>query len=132
MQWFDFCRTSHGIGVCSVDHNVTGEHLRNLRLIDCRGASPPWPVIDASPVSKYAPLSYIWGVANNDLSDGTSNINTSRMLYKLPKTIEDSIYVTKGLSIDFLWVDRYCINQLDTHDKDEQIQQINVLLPSLA
>ncbi|KUJ09378.1 HET-domain-containing protein, partial [Mollisia scopiformis] len=45
----------------------------------------------------------------------------------LPEVIEDSIFVTSSLGIQYLWVDRYCINQQDAADKHEQISNMDVI-----
>lgn len=68
--------------------------------------------------SKFACLSYRWGVAPEEIVRTTSaniaehtrgiNINT------LPKTVVDAVTVCRELSIPYLWVDALCIIQKRT------------------
>jgi hypothetical protein len=53
---------------------------------------------------------------------------TSRpTLDDLPKVINDSIDVTLRLHLRYLWVDRYCIDQSDEHNKHNQIRQMDLI-----
>src|SRR5205814_2303277 len=39
----------------------------------------------------------------------------------LPQTIQDAVEVTRKVGLRYLWVDKYCINQQDTLEKQQQI-----------
>lgn len=41
--------------------------------------------------------------------------------------IQDSIWATKKLGIDYLWVDKYCIDQNDTESKHETIMRMDLI-----
>ncbi|KAL0941514.1 tol protein [Colletotrichum truncatum] len=66
---------------------------------------PGFKVMDAStretvPLPEghgYAALSYVWGKQSDETG--------------MPKVVEDAFEVTKNLGIQYLWVDRYCIDQ---------------------
>jgi hypothetical protein len=59
-----------------------------------------------------------WGPSVAQQSDR----NPKSGLPNLPRTVEDAILVTLNLEYNYLWVDRYCINQ---HGDDEKVMQIN-------
>jgi len=46
------------------------------------------------------------------------------MPHDVPRTISDAVRVAKQLGFDFLWVDRYCIDQTNEADIREQIQHM--------
>ena len=45
----------------------------------------------------------------------------------LPKTVEDALYVCTELSIPFLWVDLYCIDQDNPEKKAKQINSMGYI-----
>lgn len=64
---------------------------------------------------RYPALSYCWGRSMPD--EGKTMLATLGFhlrgleLHKLPKTIQDTIYVPRKLGIPYLWVDALCIVQ---------------------
>jgi hypothetical protein len=87
-----------------------------LRLIDCRTRQ----ILPATANQSYICLSYVWGQGT---ADGAT---TGSMLPDVvPKTVEDAMYVAIHLGIPFLWVDRYCIDQQNSHDKHNIIQNMD-------
>jgi Heterokaryon incompatibility protein (HET) len=48
-------------------------------------------------------------------------------LNDLPRTIEDAVDATRRLGKQYLWVDRYCINQLDLVEKSTQIHSMSTI-----
>ncbi|KAF1974649.1 heterokaryon incompatibility, partial [Bimuria novae-zelandiae CBS 107.79] len=67
----------------------------------------------------YIALSYVWG--DNSNGDDASYLLEGK---SLPRTIEDSIAMTKSLYYRYLWIDRYCIDQSNAAEKEEQIVQM--------
>jgi hypothetical protein len=66
----------------------------------------------------YVALSYIWGsISSPSLS--------SPQLSQAPPTIEDAIICTQALGFQYLWVDRYCIDQSDPETKHALIQRMD-------
>ncbi|KAH9207973.1 heterokaryon incompatibility, partial [Leptodontidium sp. 2 PMI_412] len=53
----------------------------------------------------YVTLSYLWGEGGNEMPF------SGRLPLKTPRTIEDALLVTLRLGFQYLWIDRYCINQ---------------------
>jgi hypothetical protein len=48
----------------------------------------------------------------------------------LPATIEDAIQVTQNLGFQYLWVDKYCVLQIDQSDFKHQIRQMHLIYRS--
>jgi hypothetical protein len=92
-------------------------------LIDCNELA----IVRADFPIRWVTLSYVWGhrpqssAVKNDLGFREG----SRLPPDLPRTVEDAISVTKQLGYRFLWVDEYCIDQLDENHRTEQIGQMD-------
>lgn len=107
---------------CSANHLSTCQpHIIGapdfFRLIDCKAQQ----VIEAQPGCEYLALSYVWGTKTR------TSIGRLGDLENCPKVIIDSMDVTLNLSFRYLWVDRYCIDQLDDEDKQRQIRQMDLI-----
>lgn len=101
------------------------QKIPGMRLIDCRTRTVvPAPKGNVS----YAALSYVWGESGQaNFGNGSMIQNGSHTLSEnLPKTISDAILVTRKLDIRYLWIDRYCIQQVaeTKEEKDEKHGQI--------
>lgn len=94
-----------------IDKNI---YFSQLKVIDCRTRS----VVMALPNCEYAALSYVWGPRYEMSNWHTSN---DRLPSVVPRTIDDAISLVRHLGWNYLWIDRYCINQNDDDDKSEQI-----------
>ncbi|KAE9368928.1 HET-domain-containing protein [Stipitochalara longipes BDJ] len=119
---FDHQFVKDCISYCSLNHSsCKTQQTQDLpiffRVIDCKTRQ----VVVAEPGCQYLALSYVWGATT-----GTSDDNP-RGLDKCPKVINDSIDVTLMLTFRYLWVDRYCVDQLDAEDKHHQIQQMDLI-----
>jgi hypothetical protein len=73
-------------------------------------------VIDAPEGCDYIALSYVWG------KSGTDDHST-----RFDKVIEDSVTVTLGLGMQYLWADKICIDQSDEENKRHQIRQMDLI-----
>ncbi|KAG4442580.1 hypothetical protein IFR05_001910 [Cadophora sp. M221] len=118
-HWIDFCRLNH-FGDC-VPTDLIG--ISSLRVISCITQS----VINAPQGCKYVALSYVWGRSHLPDQDGKSGAPS---LHAAPKVIADSIEVTRLLGFQYLWVDRYCINQSDAYEKHDQICRMDAIYAS--
>ena len=117
-SWINDCRSNHP-DTCGMRIRTA---LPSLRVIDCvkrrlRILSPDTP---------YICLSYVWG---NARAEDTSSADC---LSILPKTIEDSVSVAIKIGIPFLWVDRYCIDQNNTAEKHNLIQNMDTVYRGAA
>jgi len=115
-SWIEYCQDNHG-KVCPSTPRTT---IRNLKLLDCVSHD----VVDArGPYShKYAALSYVWGqsASAQEVPFG-SNSNA------LPLTVKDAVAVARALGYRYLWIDRYCIPQSDSEEKQIQIAQMDTI-----
>jgi hypothetical protein len=82
---------------------------------------------------KYLILSYCWGSGNNPAK--TTRANLAGRLKRideaqLPKTIQDTIKVTRLLGFRYLWVDALCIIQ--SHDGDNYQDDFKAEAPKMG
>lgn len=129
-KWLSDCSHSHQQRCILQDR----QYLRNLKVIDCGRRA----IVPAPPDCSFVALSYVWGPPS-----AQPNIASSDLTMDLPRTIEDSMFVTQNLGYVYLWIDRYvsgvcrqafmeavqltplqCINQNDEREKKEQIAQM--------
>lgn len=127
--WIETCTGKHTSesGKCRqpeiLSSHTHGHSERNIRVIDVQTRI----IVPRQPGEiEYAALSYVWSQAHGEIANledrdapqGSSNILPS----KVPKVVEDAIFVCKKLSIPYLWVDRHCINQGDEVSRVQEIQ----------
>ncbi|KAE8445543.1 hypothetical protein EG329_013307 [Mollisiaceae sp. DMI_Dod_QoI] len=108
--WLTVCGKMHTSSCFSEDRTT----VQYLKFLDCR--SRKLVPADSLP---YVTLSYMWG-ANERPPLYTEQLGTD-----LPPTIEDAIAVTLQLGYQYLWIDRYCINQQNKEQAMSQIQQMD-------
>jgi hypothetical protein len=107
-EWISYCEHKHRT-LCS---RRVLPRPSNLRVFDCRNGR----VIDVPKGCDYIALSYVWG------KSGTGDHST-----QFDKVIEDSITVTLGLGMRYLWADKICIDQSDENEKRHQICQMDLI-----
>ncbi|KAK8078727.1 hypothetical protein PG994_002534 [Apiospora phragmitis] len=89
------------IEICAKEHKSCQNRLEEvigLKVIDCESQK----VVLAPAKCQYIALSYVWGAAQADAT------------VAFPRVVRDSITVATALGCQYLWVDRYCIDQEDT------------------
>ncbi|KAI1343092.1 heterokaryon incompatibility protein-domain-containing protein [Xylariaceae sp. FL0016] len=96
------------------------------RLIDVgNGAESLLRIVitDGARQYKYIALSHRWVTENEACSLTSDNIHTYTnregagiRLEQLPKTFQDAVTITRGLGIQYLWIDSLCIIQKDKAD----------------
>ncbi|KAF2828758.1 HET-domain-containing protein [Ophiobolus disseminans] len=109
--WLHTCRLNHGM-----ECKPSASETSILRLIDCRTRR----IIQATRSQSYICLSYVWGTDVTLVS-----ANQTILPDLLPKTVEDAMFVAINLSIPFLWVDRYCIDQDNLEEKHSIIRNMD-------
>jgi hypothetical protein len=110
--WLQFCAHNH----TKRCHLEPQPDVPNLRFIDCSTRS----VVPAQG-QPYVTLSYRWGV--NDRGSSFHEILPA----SIPLTIEDAITATQRLGFRYLWVDRYCIDQQNEQEKQQQFAKMDVI-----
>jgi hypothetical protein len=128
--WLDYDLIRSWIKICVERHTeLCGEGMRfkrrllDIKLIDVDRRK----IVQDDGDLPYAALSYVWGSsleATSSTSEPELPINDS-LPSQLPKTIEDAIVFTKKLGLNYLWIDRYCINQRDPVDVEKQISNMD-------
>ncbi|KAF2660597.1 HET-domain-containing protein, partial [Lophiostoma macrostomum CBS 122681] len=114
--WIKFCKENHD-GACKATGQDIVSTIPSLKFMDCRTRR----IVPATKTNEpYAALSYLWG----DVGHAKP---TSNNLDHLPATIEDALRVTSLLGLKYLWVDRYCINQLSDEDKSSQVAKMDLI-----
>jgi hypothetical protein len=93
--WLEFCTTDPAHEQCAPTQY---DYLPGLKVIDCYRLC----VVQAPPSCLYLALSYVWGKVDKDRKLAPNLSNET-----LPRTIKDSITVTRLLEYQYLWIDRY-------------------------
>jgi hypothetical protein len=119
-----YCLSNHGQACNSLERPVF-ENLRpsafSFRVIDCVSGRVTNAVLDCT----YVALSYLWGTEPSKSAIFASSTDQPMLPDDCPRVIRDSIDVTLKLGCKYLWVDRYCINQLDEIDQKTQVSQMD-------
>lgn len=101
----------------------------SIQLIDVEDMM----VISATTRYRYLALSYVWG---KHVSFETTSKNIESLCHKgglgtrmdeIPQTIKDAMDVVRNLGERYLWVDRLCIEQDNTTQKEAHIQKMDVI-----
>ena len=120
-SWIHQCETQH-TKTCNTSTLLT---VTSFKLIQCTTRL----IVPSSPTCQYVTLSYVWGPSNS--SDG-NGFSCNQLPMNLPKTIEDAITVTMELGFEYLWIDRYCIDQSNNPEKHQQLQQMGSIYRNAA
>ena len=116
-EWLRDCNESHS------DHGIASAKDNKLptRVLDVGDAESPNQLLlynTEGKQGKYIALSHRWGEAN-PLSTMKKNIDAHHNAINfndLPKTFQDAVVITRGLNVQFLWIDSLCIIQDDADD----------------
>lgn len=117
--WLQYCKNNHNLlcGRSKQSRVTTG-----LRLIDCTDRTV---ITAAQNNNTYVALSYVWG-SSSDIDSRVRYIDNRCLLpQKLSSVISDAISVAQALGFQYLWVDKFCIDQDNAAAKHDQIGQMN-------
>ncbi|KAF2705781.1 HET-domain-containing protein, partial [Pleomassaria siparia CBS 279.74] len=121
-HWLSVCKTSHTKCSAWSIRKPGSRHLptRILDLENTNASRVKLHVPDDSDTSDYVALSYCWGRSGNpyytDQSNLQRHISEGIEVSSLPKTLQDSIELTRRLGVKYLWIDALCIVQKDRED----------------
>jgi hypothetical protein len=110
--WIEYCRANHK-GYCKYQSSAFSCTVPGFRLIDCETRQVALQTREV----EYVALSYVWGSG--------SHASTRSLPNPASRVIEDAMFATKKLGFRYLWVDRYCISQLDTLESRSQIANMD-------
>jgi hypothetical protein len=114
-EWLDRCRSDHGKACMRrASQEPISQYFRLINCVKEVPVSENPPVEDQPWGVTYATLSYVWGVTPEDLKDW-------------PKTVLDAVEVTKRLGLEYLWVDRLCIDQSNPTEKAYLISRMSTI-----
>lgn len=114
-RWLDDCTTTHE---CCLP-NIPPPRLPT-RVLDLRGGFPDHDSVKLVQTSNgstgaYCALSHCWGPKDKQpIKTLQSNLNkhiSGISLSSLPRTFREAVILTRGLGIDYLWIDSLCIIQ---------------------
>ncbi|KAH8685462.1 heterokaryon incompatibility protein-domain-containing protein [Tricladium varicosporioides] len=125
-DWLQLCKRLHKE---NCGWNIEPHGVPYLKVIDCRSKS-----ITLALGQPYVSLSYVWGSMSNNVQPGHRCVaeNSGTLPKTLPKTIEDAITVTQKLGYQYLWVDRYCIDQDNSEEVMTQVRQMDLVYQKSA
>ncbi|KAH8669110.1 heterokaryon incompatibility protein-domain-containing protein [Xylariales sp. PMI_506] len=117
-NWLNYCTRNHGLP-CTTNKAP----IHDLHLINCMTLL----VEQGNPDVLYVALSYVWGLSK-DGHAAAKHIEGRKLIQdQLPAVVKDAIKMTTALGFQYLWIDKYCINQSDAQVKHEQIQQMDAV-----
>lgn len=118
LSWLDYCTRYHRLLCRFKPLPVNG-----VKVIDCTTLQ----IRDHNENTPYISLSYVWG-KSKDACGPIETVGGHKTLPQLlPPVIRDSIQVTKALGFQYLWVDKFCIDQDAADLKHDQIQQMDAI-----
>jgi hypothetical protein len=119
-KWLALCASHHRDTCCRDGEEDEVPLPARLKVIDCATRK----IIVAPSASEFVALSYVWGssaanAAVTGLKEGDP------LESKMPRVVEDAMLVTLELGFQYLWVDKYCIDQLDDKEKNHFIGRMD-------
>jgi hypothetical protein len=115
---FDFIRES--LSYCDRHHRCYHQGYFNqgrITLLDCRTKG----ITDVKFPCRYIALSYVWGDPGRDKEETLTGQD------QRPQVIEDVMNVAKQLNINYVWVDKYCIDQQNPQTKRQQLMNMHAI-----
>jgi hypothetical protein len=136
-EWLEFCKRHHSRscgrqdrGIQSPNNCAEKQDSVKLKLIDCSGNSDNnFPLVLKGSSEPYIALGYVWGTPEKNRRRSKHSIFDAGhlLMQDLPKVVLDAIQATKNLGYQFLWVDKYCINQDDNKEKDMLLGLMDII-----
>ncbi|PVH93374.1 HET-domain-containing protein [Periconia macrospinosa] len=115
-EWIRVCNTDHDM--CRRDEkDIQGKPTRLIYI------GQPLRLVEAAGIHSdhYVALSHCWGPLKEKekfcaYKRNIEELKTNIDFDALPRTFQDAITVTRGLEIDYIWIDSLCIIQDDDDD----------------
>ncbi|KXX74204.1 Heterokaryon incompatibility protein 6, OR allele [Madurella mycetomatis] len=125
-RWLRTCEDTHAASPEERGDSMTLTSLRVIDTVENR-------VCEIELSMRYACLSYVWGTGGQAQYTGATKevMEAPQGLLDdsidLPRTIRDSIEVTRRIGLRYLWIDALCILQDDSEDKAKVISQMHAI-----
>jgi hypothetical protein len=113
-DWLWTCAQYHKstCGTCE----STASQLQGFNVIDCTTRK----IISAPEGCEFVALSYVWG------SSKEATISDKYQLpADAPAVVEDAVLCARYIGLQYLWIDRYCIDEADHNTKQSMIQHMD-------
>ena len=117
--WLGYCRDHHS-KTCGI-LPAYPKKSPDLKVIDCTTGR----IVNAPSGCNFAALSYVWG-SSHTREQGTAQ-HWGFLPDNLPKTVSDAISVVLQLDLQYLWVDKYCIDQTNRAELNQQISIMDII-----
>ncbi|CAI6272720.1 unnamed protein product [Periconia digitata] len=108
-RWIHNCSDLHHTEQCIA---AKMEIIPGFKLIHCSTRK----IVPAPSNCVYVALSYVWGEQQSEKLAAHT---------KFPRVVKDSIKVCLALGYEYLWVDRYCIDQENRDEKHSQMTRMD-------
>lgn len=130
-SWVHICESQHGtecLGQHALDNAPPSP--QTLYLIDVRTRE----VDAAQQGTRYIAMSYVWGEVDSQASATTSlpaasgpGKHACRQILPevLPRTLEDALTLARNIQVDYVWIDKYCIDQSDEAELKAQVAHMD-------
>ncbi|KPI45708.1 uncharacterized protein AB675_546 [Cyphellophora attinorum] len=116
-EWIHLCRSHHTFN-CEFN---TAQRVSGLKVIDCDARK----IVRLPHGRDYVALSYVWGQTVGSKPEHNHQSNAAGTANALPALVEDAISVVKNLGLNYLWVDKYCIDQSNPDELAHVVAQMD-------
>jgi hypothetical protein len=119
LSWIEYCDHHHNTLCLSSNSEAHG-----IKLLNCNTLTIEVATVE----SQYVALSYVWGQSDPVENYVVQDDHDRRVLPSaFPKVVANAICVTKSLGYQYLWVDKLCIDQHNSVEKQLQIPKMDVI-----
>ncbi|KAK5124780.1 hypothetical protein LTR85_001493 [Meristemomyces frigidus] len=117
-SWVHICSGHHdhaALDDCAQLRLQQVPHMVGFRAIHTESGN----ILPLPAGARYAVLSYVWGPAQwlPSTADYPLSSEASSPATAFPPTVQDAVELANRLAFEWLWVDRFCINQQDEAEK---------------
>jgi Heterokaryon incompatibility protein (HET) len=116
-KWLAFCQGHHRTS-CGLRSQKT---LCGLKVIHCKSQT----IVPAPLHCNYVALNYVWGRPATEMQHSSANDAFDLRASSFPNVVKDAIEISQKLGFNYLWVDRYCIDQHNAEEKHSQIRNMD-------
>jgi hypothetical protein len=113
-EWLRDCESGHEI--CRLQRPM----MKPTQVIDCLQQK----VVSCTPHTEYLALSYVWGKQPQVDKESLPHPLNGKLPDQIPKAILDAMTLVVALGYQYLWVDRFCIDQNNALEKHHQISHM--------
>ncbi|KAK1988988.1 heterokaryon incompatibility protein-domain-containing protein [Colletotrichum cereale] len=114
--WIDNCKEDHGP---RCNEPVSSAAIPGMKLIDCNTLQ----IEPARHGMQWIALSYVWSPQLARFSDHVDH----QLPSVLSASVKDAVALTNLLGYQYLWVDKYCIDQSDMSELGDQINKMHLI-----